>query len=305
MSVKATAAPAADVPVVDSNTRRIQIGVALLCVYVIWGSTYLGLKIAVETIPPFMMTGVRFLSAGGILLAFQWLRGVPLPTRLEWRNAILIGSLMLGIGTGGVAFAEQWVDSGLAAVAVAAVPVWASLYAGLFGKWPSRMEWGGLALGLAGVGLLNLEQGMRANPLGAVALICGPMSWAFGSILSRRLTLPKGLMATAAQMLGGGLFLMLISVVVRENLAEMPSTRSLLALVYLVTVGALVAFSAYMFLLRTVRPTLATSYAYVNPMVAVFLGVLFAGETITAFGLAAMGVILAGVLLLAFAKEKA
>lgn len=297
-------APANTLPIAAQPSRRVQIGLALLCVYIIWGSTYLGLKIAGETIPPFMMTAVRFITAGGLMMAFLRLRGETLPTRIEWRNAALVGSLMLGVGTGGVAFAEQWVDSGLAAVAVGAVPVWASLYAGLFGKWPSRMEWAGLALGLVGVGLLNLENGMRANPTGALALVIGPMSWAFGSILSRRLLLPKGLMATAAQMLGGGVFLLIVSIVLRENLAQMPSARSLLALLYLITFGALVAFSAYMFLLRTVRPTLATSYAYVNPIVAVFLGVLLAGETITLVGIAAMGVILCGVLLLAFAKGK-
>ncbi|NJL58170.1 drug/metabolite exporter YedA [bacterium] len=302
MTAPANTLPIADTPVQPSP--RLQIGLALLCVYIIWGSTYLGLKIAGETIPPFMMTAVRFITAGGLMMAFLRLRGETLPTRIEWRNDTLVGSLMLGVGTGGVAFAEQWVDSGLAAVAVGAVPVWTSLYAGLFGKWPSRMEWAGLALGLVGVGLLNLENGMRANPTGALALVIGPMSWAFGSILSRRLMLPKGLMATAAQMLGGGAFLLIVSIVLRENLSEMPSARSLLALVYLITFGALVAFSAYMFLLRTVRPTLATSYAYVNPMVAVFLGVFLAGETITLVGIAAMGVILCGVLLLAFAKGK-
>jgi drug/metabolite transporter (DMT)-like permease len=209
-----------------------------------------------------------------------------------------------GLGTGGVAFAEQWVASGLAALAVAAVPIWAAVFAGLWGRWPRRMEWVGLGVGLAGVALLNMENGMQASPLGALVLIIAPMSWAFGSIWSRRLSLPDGLMASAVEMLGGSASLMLLSVVFRESPAQLPSGSSALAVVYLVVFGSLIAFSAYVFLLRAVRPVLATSYAYANPVVAVLLGVLLAGEHITPLGVAAMLVILSGVALLTLAKEK-
>ncbi|MBC7869675.1 MAG: drug/metabolite exporter YedA [Chitinophagaceae bacterium] len=286
------------------QSRRLKIGLALLSLYLIWGSTYLALRIGVESFPPFMMTGVRFLIAGVILFAFQWMRGDTMPTGVQWRNASVIGAMMLGVGTGGVTFAEQWVASGLAATAVAAVPVWAALFGGLWGRWPTRWEWAGLILGLVGVALLNTESGMQANPLGAIALILGPMSWAFASIWSRRLNLPDGLMATAVEMIGGGAFLMVLSVIVRENLDKAPSTASVLAVIYLITFGALIAFSAYMYLLKQVRPAVATSYAYVNPIVAVFLGIVFANEEITLIGKIALVVILAGVALLTFGGGK-
>ncbi len=303
MSVKVEAAPILETALPDQS-RRLKIGLALFSLYIIWGSTYLALRIGVESFPPFMMTGVRFLIAGVILFAFQWMRGDTLPTGVQWRNASVIGAMMLGVGTGGVTFAEQWVASGLAATAVAAVPVWAALFGGLWGRWPTRWEWAGLILGLVGVTLLNTESGMQANQLGAIALILGPMSWAFASIWSRRLNLPDGLMATAVEMIGGGAFLMVLSVIVRENLDKAPSTESVLAVVYLITFGALIAFSAYMYLLKEVRPAVATSYAYVNPIVAVFLGIVFANEEITLTGKIALVVILAGVALLTFGGGK-
>ncbi len=303
MSVKALALPGLKATV-SFRSERVKIALALLAVYTIWGSTYLALRIAVESIPPFMMSGIRYLVAGGALFAFLWLRGTPLPNRRQVRGAVLLGILMLGLGTGGVAFAEQWVASGLAATAVASVPIWAAIFAGLWGRWPRRREWFGLALGLAGVALLNMENGMQANPLGAMVLVIAPMSWSFGSILSRRLELPDGLMGAAVEMLGGSAFLMLLSVAFRENLTQAPSGQSLLAVLYLVVFGSLIAFTAYMYLLRTVRPVLATSYAYANPVIAVLLGALLGSEHITPLGIAAMGVILGGVALLTLAKER-
>ncbi|NWF71170.1 MAG: drug/metabolite exporter YedA [Chloroflexi bacterium] len=290
----------------ERDTRVWKIWLALLAVYVIWGSTYLAIRVAVETFPPFMMTSIRYFFAGGALLLFLLLRGAPLPSRVEWRNGLLTGGLMLGVGTGGIAFAEQQgVASGLAALAVAAVPLWASLFAGLWGHWPSKREWGGVLIGLIGVAILNMEHSMQSTPIGALAAIVGPMGWALGSIWGRQLKLPGGLMTTAVQMMGGCLTLAVITVLFGERLTAMPSGPSILALVYLVTFGALVAFSAYTYLLEHVRPALATSYAYVNPLVAVFLGVLLANEQMTLYGMVAMGVILAGVALLALGKTRA
>jgi len=283
---------------------RILIGLALLAVYLIWGSTYLALRIAVVDIPPFMLNAARFITAGGVMFAALRWNGAALPTRQQWRSGALVGGLMLGCGTGGVAFAGQWVQSGLAALAVAAVPIWTAIFAGLFGRWPNRLEATGLAIGLTGVALLNLEDGMQANALGSLALLFGPMCWSFGSILSRRVSLPSGLMAVAVEMLGGGTILLLASVITRENLAAVPSAGSIAALLYLTTFGSLIAFTAYMFLLRKVRPALATSYAYVNPVVAVALGVLLANEDISALGIIAMIVILSGVGLLAAGRGK-
>lgn len=281
-----------------SPDLRLPVLGALLSVYVIWGSTYLGMAIAIETIPPFMMITARFFIAAVILMGVLLARGVPLPTRVQARNAFLIGGGMLGAGTGAVAFAEQWVDSGIAALAVAVVPLWAALFAGLWGRWPARTEWIGIIVGLGGVGLLNLDGGMRANPLGALVLVVGPVCWAFGSMLSRQIDMPKGLMSSAIQMFGGAAALGILSLVTSENLTAMPSERSLWAFVYLTTIGSLIGFTAYSYLLRTVRPVLATSYAYVNPAVAVALGAVLANERISPTGIVAMFIILAGVVLI-------
>lgn len=281
-----------------SPDLRLPVLGALLSVYVIWGSTYLGMAIAIETIPPFMMITARFFIAAVILMGVLLARGVPLPTRVQARNAFLIGGVMLGAGTGAVAFAEQWVDSGIAALAVAVVPLWAALFAGLWGRWPARTEWIGIIVGLGGVGLLNLDGGMRANPLGALVLVLGPICWAFGSMLSRQIDMPKGLMSSAVQMFGGAAALGILSLVTSENLTAMPSERSLWAFFYLTTIGSLIGFTAYSYLLRTVRPVLATSYAYVNPAVAVALGAVLANERISPTGIVAMFIILAGVVLI-------
>ena len=283
--------------------NRVSIVLALLALYLIWGSTYLGIRIAIEGFPPFMMAGIRFTVAGSALYLFLRLKGEPNPNLKQWRNAGMIGLLLLLGGNGGVTFAEQWVPSGLAAVAVATMPLWAALFAGLFGRWPGKIEWLGLAVGFVGVVLLNLENGLRANPIGAIALIIATMSWAFGSTWSRKLELPKGLMGSAVEMLVAGVVTLFVSLGVGEQLQSAPSERSWLALIYLIIFGSLVAYSAYMYLLANVRPTLATSYAYVNPIVAVALGALIVGETITGLGIIAMVVILAGVVLVLVARK--
>lgn len=250
------------------------------------------------------MAGIRFLIAGGILFAFMRWRGAPLPTRSQWFGSFLVGCLLLGGGNGGVTFAEQWVSSGLAAVWVATMPVWVALFGGLWGKWPSRIEWAGLGLGFAGVVILNFEGNLRANPVGAIALTIATICWAFGSVWSRHLDLPKGPMASAAQMLGGGLLLVPLGLLTGERITTIPDLGSTLAVLYLVVFGSLIAFNSYAYLLTKVRPTLATSYAYVNPMVAVLLGVLLGGEQISAAGVVAMLIILGGVALVSLGKEK-
>jgi len=285
--------------------RRVPVGIALalLTVYLIWGSTYLGIRIALESFPPFLLAGVRFLLAGSVLYLGLRARGAPPPSRSQWAGGALLGTLLLVGGNAGVTFAEQWVASGLAALGVATVPLWAALFAGLMGRWPRPLEWAGVALGFAGIVLLSLEGDMRANPLGALILLLAATSWAFGTVWSRRLSLPEGLMASAVEMLAAGIVLLPISLLAGERMSSPPSTRALLAFVYLVTFGALVAFSAYNYLLRRVRPALATSYAYVNPLVAVALGVGLAGERIGGSGLLAMVVILAGVGLVMLGRE--
>ena len=172
------------------------------------------------------------------------------------------------------------------------------------GRWPKRIEWVGLGLGLVGVLFLNLENGVWANPIGAIALLLAPMCWALGSALSSQVSLPSGLMASATQMIIGGVFLLLLGLLLGERIHSVPTASAVESMLFLIFFGSLVAFSAYGYLLRNVRPALATSYAYVNPVVAVGLGVLFAGEHITLIGILAMVVILAGVGLVSLGRDR-
>jgi drug/metabolite transporter (DMT)-like permease len=292
-------------PARTNKTReRVGIILSLLALYIIWGSTYLGMRIALEGFPPFLLAGLRFLIAGGILFSILWMRGIPAPTWKQWGGAAVLGVLLLAGGNGGVVFSEQWVASGLAALGIAAVPLWTVIFFGLWGRWPKRMEWLGLAVGFAGVVILNLENGLRASPIGAIVLLLAPMSWGLGSAWSQHLPLPKGLMSSAAQMLTGGAILMLASFAFREGMPHIHTMRPLWAMAFLIVFGSLIAFNAYGYLLQRVRPALATSYAYVNPLVAVGLGVALAGEHITLVGLLAMLIILSGVVLVSLVRQR-
>lgn len=285
--------------------NRLAIILSLVALYFLWGTTYLGMRIALQSFPPFLMAGLRFLLAGILMFIFLRARGAPMPTRKEWVGACMIGALLLIGGNGGVTFAEQWVPSGLTAVATGAVPLWAALFAGLFGGWPSRLEWCGLVLGFTGLILLNLGNGLTVNPSpGAIVLLFSPISWALGSVLSQRVSLPKGFMATAAQLLCGGIMLLLLGLASGERITHAPDSAALEALIYLIIGGSLVAYTAYGYLLSHVRASLATSYAYVNPVVAVALGVWLANEQITLNSTIAMLIILGGVVLVTAARGR-
>jgi drug/metabolite transporter (DMT)-like permease len=286
-----------------SKPNRLGIVLAMLALYLIWGSTYLGIHISIESIPPLLMIGVRFIIAGGILYLFLRTRGVPTPTRSQWLGSTAVGVLLIGGGMGGVATAEQWVPSGLAAVCIATSPLWISLFAGLWGRWPIRSEWLGLGLGFVGVVLLNLGSGLWSSPTGAIILLIAPVCWAFGSAWSHHLQLPPGLMASATQMLIGGVFVTLMGLILGQRITSLPTMQSLLALLYLITFGSLIAYSAYGYVLQRVSPALATSYAYVNPVVAVCLGVVIAGESVTVLTIVAMVVILIGVGLISLGRK--
>jgi drug/metabolite transporter (DMT)-like permease len=280
----------------QAGRRRLAVAAALAALYLIWGSTYLAMRFAIEGFPPFMMAGTRFLLAGGTLYVFLRLRGAAAPGRGEWAGSVMVGGFLLLGGNGGVAYAEQWVASGAAALAVATVPLWTVLFAGWRERhWPDRQEWAGIALGFAGVALLSLGANMQASAAGAAVLLFSTLSWAFGSVWSRGLSLPPGLMGSAAQMLGGGALLMAASLVLGEHMTAVPPVKAVLAWGYLVVFGSFVAFSSYLYLLQTVRPAVATSYAYVNPVIAVVLGAALGGERFTPVEGAAMAVILAAV----------
>ncbi len=285
--------------------NRLAIILSFVAVCLIWGSTYFAIKNAIlGGFPPYLMLATRFLVAGGLLYGFLRLRGVPHPSFAQWKAGAALGAFMLVGGLGSVTLAEQWVGSGLAALAVSTMPLWTVLFTRLWGYRSNRLEWVGLFVGLAGIVILNFEGEIRANPLGAVLLIISPISWAFGSALSRRLTLPDGPMVSAVEMLGGGALLAILSPIIGERLTRVPNGDAIWAVGYLIVFGSLIAFLAYNYLLSHVRPALATSYAYVNPVVAIGLGVWFASEKITIFGLLALPVILSGVALIMFARER-
>ena len=285
------------------DARRARLLFSLFALYVIWGSTYLATRFALGGgFPPLLMAALRFGLAGALLYGGLRFKGAPRPTARQWGGGAVMGVLLLTLGNGSVVVAQQWVASGMAALVVGSVPLWAALFSGLLGQWPGRAERWGLAIGFCGILVLNLGTDLRGSPWALFALLLGPVSWAFGSVWGRRLPLAPGLMSSATQMLcASGVFL-LVSTVKGEHLASLPTPRALLAFVYLVTFGSLVAFSAYGYLLRHARPSLAMSYAYVNPVVAVLLGAGLAGESLSAAGLIAMSAILGSVVLLTRAR---
>ena len=280
-----------------------RIALALAAVYLIWGSTYLGIRFALEGgFPPFLLGGVRFIIAGGLMYAFLRWRGVPAPTRAQWGNAAMMGVFLLVLGNGMVNLAEKTVSSGMTAVAVASAPLWMGIFAAMRGQKPNRMEWIGLGIGFLGVLWLNAGSSLTASPFGLVMLLLAPVAWAYGSIWSRGRDLPSPLMTAAAQMLCGGVLLVAMGLLRGESFAEVPTLRGSLAVLYLAVFGSIIAFSAFVWLLHHVRPTLVSSYAYVNPVIAVALGAWLAGERFSGHDLGAMAVILAGVITITVAR---
>jgi drug/metabolite transporter (DMT)-like permease len=272
---------------------------AFFALYVIWGSTYLVIRIGVESWPPLLLAGIRFVTAGALMYGFLRWRGAPAPTWAQWKAAGVIGVLLLACGNGAVTLAEHTgVASGVAALAVATVPLFTLLFGYFWGARNTRLEWAGIMLGLIGIGMLNLGSNLQSSPLGAALLIFAAATWAFGSVWSRHLPLPQGAMASAVEMLVGGVVLLIGSAVSGEQLTSVPSFEGWAALAYLTVFGSIVAFNAYMYLLKHVRPAAATSYAYVNPAVAVLLGIVFAGETIGVEEALAMAVIISAVVLI-------
>ncbi len=272
----------------------------LAATWVIWGSTYLAIRFALVSFPPYLQMGSRFLVAGlGLALWMRFLRAAPWPDRRQWRNALLVGALMLAGGMGSVAVAEQTVGSGIVVVFIAVVPL---LIVALNLFWrvvPGRLELAGIGVGLAGVLLLTRGAAFQASPAGLLAMATACSCWSLGSVLSQRSRpLAPGAMGFASEMLCGGVVLMLLAVATGETFSWPPQPLAAWAWAYLVVFGSLLAFNAYMVLLAEASAGLAASYTFVNPVIAMLLGVTFGGETITTYEWAAAGVVLAGVLLL-------
>lgn len=288
-----------------AGPRRFLVPLALLAAYVVWGSTYLALKWGLGGFPPFLLNGIRLTVAGAAMYGWARSRHVQAVSLLQWRNSALIGGIMFIGGLGLVTIAEDnGVGSGLVAAGVAVMPLWAAVWSGVLGSWPTRIEWLGLAIGFTGVAMLSREGDFQASPLGLALLVIAPMLWAFGTVLAPRLDLPGGAMRSATQMLGGGLLLLIAGFGRGESIDSMPGAGAWLALGYLITMGSIVAYSAYMYLVVTTRPSVATSYAYVNPVVAVILGITLGGEVIGAWALVGLPVILAGVATVGYAQRR-
>src|SRR5690606_24454337 len=293
-------------PLVRPPVSAFAVATALAVLYLVWGSTYLGIRFALEGgWPPLLMAGSRFLVAGGLLFAVLRLRGVPMPTRAQWRNCAFMGVLLLGLGNGMVCIAEQTVSSGLAAVAVASAPLWIGLFATLRGQRANRLAWLGLGIGFVGVLWLNAGSSLVGTPVGLVALLIAPVAWAYGSVWSQGRDLPSPFMGAAAQMLCGGMVMLVAGLLLGERIDALPTAKGPFAVAYLAGFGSILAFSAYIWLLHHVRPTLAGSYAYVNPVVAVVLGAWLAAERFSAHDLGAMVVIVLGVVAITLSKARA
>jgi drug/metabolite transporter (DMT)-like permease len=300
-------------PVMNTTTLPIKTSTGLspklmLCLaatWLVWGSTYLAIKIALVSLPPFFQMGSRFLVAGALLAAWMRWRGAPWPSRRQWLHALAVGGLMLGGGMGGTATAEQTVGSGLVVAFIAVMPLMIAGLNLLWGERPTWIESLGIAFGLVGVLLLTQGQGFGASPAGLVAISVACASWAVGSVLSQRLwPLAPGAMGFASEMLAGGAVLMGLSLLGGESLPTRIEPQALWAWAYLVVFGSLVAFNAYMVLLAEASAGLASSYSFVNPVIAMLLGVTLAGEHISRHEWLAAGIVLVGVVLLLTARGR-
>jgi len=282
----------------SSQTRdqhKLLVVLALGALYFIWGSTFLAMRFALESFPPFLMGALRFITAGALLYGWLRWRGVATPSWKQWIGATIVGTLLLAMGNGGVAYAEQTVSSGVAALTIATVPLWTAIFASFWKEKPHAREWLGVLIGTVGIAILNLGDNLQASPLGALVLLLAAASWAFGSLWGKRLAMPEGAMASATQMLAGGGVLLLVSLIGGETWPATVSIKSVMSILYLILFGSFVAYSAYLFLLKHVRPALATSYAFVNPVVAMFLGAVLANEVIGRPEYVALFIIIIGV----------
>jgi len=293
------------------------IAAALLAVYIFWGGTYLAMKIAIETLPPFTMAGIRFVAAGAIMYIWQIVRGVEKPEITHWKNAAKVGGMMLLGGNGSIVWSEQFVSSGIAAIIFATVPIWVALLAWLWqgGKRPNNMVFLGLAMGLIGITLLVsnssaelAEADTSFTWIGYIVLVIASLFWAVGALYSRVAKLPSApFMSIALQMLTGGFFCLMLGFILGEWVQldiTLVSARSMFSLLYLISFGSIIGFSAYIWLLKVTDPTIVTTNTYVNPVVAVFLGWLLAGERMTSQDIFAAVIIVLSVIIINIANHR-
>jgi drug/metabolite transporter (DMT)-like permease len=295
--------------------KKTLVIVAFVALYLIWGSTYLGIRFAIETIPPFLMAGARFALAGIIMYAIAWSQGIGKSTWANWGTSVIIGACLLLGGNGGVTISEQFIDSGLAALVVAIVPIYIVLLGWMTGmaRRPTPVMWMGLAGGFVGVavlfgpGLHFHSVGGRNPAIGISILLVTSFIWSAGSLYSRVAKhAPSPFLTAAQQMICGGILLLVAGCVTGELPRFRPSSISSLSFfsfIYLVLIGAVVGYTAYIWLLRHCDPAKVATYAYVNPIVAVLLGTFFAGETVTMRTLIAAALIIGSVALIITAQQ--
>ena len=289
---------AAPSPVTTSTLSPLVLA-CLAATWFVWGSTYLVIKFALVGFPPFLMMGSRFIVSGILLLAYAAWRGSAVPSRLQWRNATIVGALMLGCGMGGTAYAELSIGSGLVVVFIAITPMLIVLMNLPFGVRPRGLEVLGVLVGLVGVLMLTRGAGFKASPVGLICMPVACLGWSVGSVLSqRRLPLAPGAAGFASEMICGGVVLMIIAWIAGERVVLPVPPGAWIAWAYLVLFGSLVAFNAYMYLLGRASSAIATSYTFVNPVIALLLGVALGGEHVASWEWLSAGVVLAGVVLL-------
>ncbi len=287
----------------SNKNQTLLIVAALFCTYFIWGSTYLAIRFGIESFPPFLLAGVRFTIAGIILYIVMRLLGSPNPSYAEWKGAGIVGLLLPALGNGTVCFVQQTVSSSVAALTIATVPIWMAIFSSLWGHHITWQEWLGILIGVIGIVFLNVGGALQSNYSSALLLIFAAAAWSFGSVWSKYLAMPKGLMGAACQMLAGGVILMLASSYFGESWPSVVSVKSWGAMLFLIVLGSLVAYSAFQYLLKTVRTLVASSNTFVNPVVAFAVGIWFANEHISQNDYIALGVILLGVILILTSKN--
>ncbi len=290
--------------------------IALIAVYIVWGSTYLAIRFAIETIPPFISAGLRFLISGALLYGWRRLAGDPAPKKIEWRSATIVGLLLLLGGNGMLVWAEQRIPSGIASLFIATVPLWMVLIDSLRpgGSHASWMTWLGVLVGFAGIVLLaNPWQAHSASPaldpIGILVLLVAAISWSIGSLYSRNAPLPDSpILGTGMEMLAGSAGLFIFGTLVGEwsqfNITAV-SLRSIGGLTYLIFFGSGIGFVAYTWLLRNAPTTIVSTYAYVNPVVAILLGSFIANEPLERLELISAIIIISGVILITTGKSLA
>jgi drug/metabolite transporter (DMT)-like permease len=273
------------------------IGACLLAVYVIWGTTYFAIKVGVAEVAPFFLVGTRFVVAGGALMIAQMLRAQRMPTRHQWRNAALLGFLLLVVGNGGVSVAERWVSSGATVALISVMPLATALWSGALGQWPRRWEWLAIGLGAIGAAVMLMGRDLHGSLSGTALILLATTCWSLGTVLSRRLDLPHGPTGFGAEMLSAGIIALMLSAALGEHWAVPTEPKVWWAWGYLVVFGSLIAFSAYRYVVERVSPTLAATYAYVNPPVALFVGWWLGNESFSANVLVGLPIVLGAVAL--------